>query len=278
MMTISNGNGAVRNTQTVQYNMGVQQDSFSKNIQDQITNAQKQLQEISANQDLTPEEKMKKRQEIQQEITNLNQQLRQHQIEQRKEQQSKIASEKENNKNSQKTDTQKQQTGLSSTSMEAMISADSSIKQARVQGSVATQMEDRAGVLKTEIKLDGSRGGDTSAKEAELAEVEQKAENATNSQLNTLAEANRTMAEATETDSADDKVKTESADGKTEKEGNEAQQAGEISDNGKEDTDVKDVKDVSQSPGVSAAAESMATETAETDSRPTAKKHIDIYL
>ncbi len=35
---------------------------------------------------------MKKRQEIQQEITNLNQQLRQHQIEQRKEQQSKNSS------------------------------------------------------------------------------------------------------------------------------------------------------------------------------------------
>ena len=35
---------------------------------------------------------MKKRQEIQQEITNLNQQLRQHQIEQRKEQQSKKSS------------------------------------------------------------------------------------------------------------------------------------------------------------------------------------------
>ena len=35
---------------------------------------------------------MKKRQEIQQEINNLNQQLRQHQIEQRKEQQSKNSS------------------------------------------------------------------------------------------------------------------------------------------------------------------------------------------
>ena len=58
-------------------------DSVSKNIQNQISNAQKQLQELSANKDMSIEEKMKKRQEIQQQIADLNNQLRQHQIEQR---------------------------------------------------------------------------------------------------------------------------------------------------------------------------------------------------
>ena len=67
-------------------------DSVSKNIQNQIANAQQKLQDLSSNEELSLEDKMKKRQEIQQEITNLNQQLRQHQIEQRKEQQSKKSS------------------------------------------------------------------------------------------------------------------------------------------------------------------------------------------
>ena len=66
-----------------------QLDSVSKNIQNQIANAQKKLQELSSNEGLSIEDKMKKRQEIQQEINNLNQQLRQHQVEQIKEQQTK---------------------------------------------------------------------------------------------------------------------------------------------------------------------------------------------
>ena len=190
-MTINGISGA--NTQAAQIGMNQAMDSYSKNIQNQIANAQKQLQELSSNEEMTLEEKMKKRQEIQQQISDLNMQLRQHQIEQRKEQQSKGASmddmlggnrtaAKSGNKGS----------GLSQASMQAMISADSSMKQAKVQGSVATQMQGRANVLKAEIKQSGS----TEAKEAELADLEQKAVNATASQMNTLAEANKAVSEA----------------------------------------------------------------------------------
>ena len=86
-MRINGLNGA--NTPVGGMNMTKATDSVSKNIQNQIANAQKQLQELSANKDMSIEEKMKKRQEIQQQITDLNNQLRQHQIEQRKEQQEK---------------------------------------------------------------------------------------------------------------------------------------------------------------------------------------------
>ena len=84
-MRINSINGT--NTQTGTIGMAQANDSVSKNIQNQIANAQKKLQELSSNEELSIEDKMKKRQEIQQEINNLNQQLRQHQIEQRKEQQ-----------------------------------------------------------------------------------------------------------------------------------------------------------------------------------------------
>ena len=206
-MTINGISGA--NTQAAQIGMNQAMDSYSKNIQNQIANAQKQLQELSSNEEMTLEEKMKKRQEI-----------RQHQIEQRKEQQSKGASmddmlggnrtaAKSGNKGS----------GLSQASMQAMISTDSSMKQAKVQGSVATQMQGRANVLKAEIKQSGS----TEAKEAELADLEQKAVNATASQMNTLAEANKAVSEAaaaerTEKKTSDAKEEKEAqAEGKTEK-------------------------------------------------------------
>ena len=47
-------------------------DSVSKNLRNQIANAQKRLQELGKNEEMPLEEKMKKRQEIQKEIANLN--------------------------------------------------------------------------------------------------------------------------------------------------------------------------------------------------------------
>ena len=174
-MRINGLNGA--NTPVGGMNMTKATDSVSKNIQNQIANAQKQLQELSANKDMSIEEKMKKRQEIQQQITDLNNQLRQHQIEQRKEQQAKKSSMDDMLGGSKKTAPKagKQSTGLSQASMKAMISADSAMAQAQVQGSVATKMEGRAGVLEAEIKLDQARGDDVEKKKEELAEVQQKA-------------------------------------------------------------------------------------------------------
>ena len=202
-MTINGING--ENTQMGQMGMNRATDSYSRNIQNQITNAQKQLQELSSNEDMTLEEKMKKRQEIQQQISDLNMQLRQHQMEQRRaamggqgKQQTKGSSMggllggtgKAGSKSA----------GLSQASMTAMISADSAIKQAKVQGSVATKMEGRSGVLQSEIKMDQAIGGNTQKKEEELAEVEQKAQAAVSSQFSTLADANRTMEEAAKED------------------------------------------------------------------------------
>lgn len=248
---------------------GLQNDSVSKNIQNQITNAQKQLQEISSNQEMTLEEKMKKRQEIQQEITNLNQQLRQHQIEQRKERQSKSSS--GDDMSGGKLSTGKsgnKENGLSKASMRAMISADSSIKQAQVQGNVATRMEGRAGVLKAEIK---QGGGDIEAKEAELAEAEQKAMSATASQMSTLANANQAMEEAAKADQGS----------RTDETGAESK-AGEINHNGQksdetsaDETDGTGIQIASQTQKDSAAVELPAENAAV---QTNACTHVDIRL
>ena len=50
-MTINGISGA--NTQAAQIGMNQAMDSYSKNIQNQIANAQKQLQELSSNEEMT---------------------------------------------------------------------------------------------------------------------------------------------------------------------------------------------------------------------------------
>ena len=120
------------NTQTGTMGMTQGNDSVSKNIQNQIANAQQKLQDLSSNEEMSLEDKMKKRQEIQQEINNLNQQLRQHQIEQRKEQQSKNSSSMDDMVAGTSNTSKKKDTGLSQASMQAMISADSSMKRSIV--------------------------------------------------------------------------------------------------------------------------------------------------
>lgn len=181
-----------------------QADSVSKNIQRQIANKQKELQNLSSNQDMDMETKGKKRQEIMQEINDLNNQLRQRQIEQRQEA---ANARKAQGTGASITDligggghgakSGAQGAGLSQINMRAMVSADSAMAQAKVQGSVAKSMENRAGVLKAEIKQDTGRT-DVEAKKKELAEVEQKMEGAAASQISTLSKASKEMEEARE--------------------------------------------------------------------------------
>lgn len=242
MMTIGSVTGTNDNMQAGCYGMNMQTDSVSKNIQNQIANAQKALQELSSNEDMTLEEKMKKRQEIQQEITALNQQLRQHQTHQRKEQQYRGKSDmtgvsrkaaKSGNK----------EIGLSQASMQAMISADSSMKQAKVQGSMAAQMEGKAGVLESEIKMDKGRGAGTEKKEEELADLKAKAQAATASQISTLADAGRVMEEAAKADQASEPA--ESRNNKADKKAESEEKADGITEGTTNSSENNEINSVS---------------------------------
>ena len=217
MMKINGFNGT--NTQTGAMGMAQANDSVSKNIQNQIANAQ-------------------------QEINNLNQQLRQHQIEQRKEQQSKKSSMDDIVAGTKNTSAKKG-TGLSQAGMWAMISADSSMKQAKVQGSMATQMEGRAGVLESEIKQDAGKGN-TEKKEEELADLQSKAQSATAAQMSSLSDANKSMEEAAKADNRTDAAETKK---------NQTQKAENTQENVDTTTDASDNADIK-------------TETAETIKNP----------
>lgn len=217
---IMNGISGV-NAQAGQVGMNQATDSYSRNLQKQIADAQKQLQELSSNEQMTPEEKMKKRQEIQQRINDLNLQLRQHQMEQRKEkQQTKGPSMDDLTGGTGRAGRARaggKGTGFSQAGMAAMISADQSLKQAEVQGNVAAGMEGRAGVLEAEIK--NNHGADVKKKQEELADVRQKAQTAEASQLDRLSDANRAAKEAAEADSGTEKEERTGKTGKTDKTG-----------------------------------------------------------
>lgn len=231
-MNVNGINGNSTGVQAFQMKMNQSTDAVSKNLQNQIANAQKQMQELGENKEMSLEEKMKKRQEIQQQISDLQNQLRQHQIEQRKENQQKSGSSMDDmlGGNRQAAKAKKGGTGMSSASMQAIISADSSMHQVKVQGAVKSEMEGKAGVLESEIKLDEARGGDTTKKREELAEVEAKAQDITASQMEILSETEKDLKEAAEAGreaekKVDKKDKTEGKD-KTDK---SEQKLGEVS-------------------------------------------------
>ena len=191
------------NMQAGQMGLHQEDDMISKNLKKQIDNLQKELQELSANTQLGGEEKMKKRQEIQKQISDLNVQLRQHQIELRKEKQQEKASSDdifESASMEGKTKASDKGNGMTQASMEAMISADVSMKQAAKQGSVATKMEGRARVLEMEISLDSARGGNVDVKKEELENAKQRAADASAAQISTLGKANKAMKEAADSE------------------------------------------------------------------------------
>lgn len=215
-MTINGISGTGYGMQAGSMGLNRQTDVESRRLQNQIANAQKQLQELAANEELSVEEKSKKRQEIQQEITNLTQQLSLHQMEQRKKQRSEGTAmddmlggnDQMRGKRDKAGNTGTQ--GMSGATMEALISADVSMGQVQVQAGVKSSLEGRAGVLKAEIKQDTALGVgvNTEAKEAALADIEDKVDDVTSAQMSALSDINGKLEEAAKEDG-----RTEQTDG-----------------------------------------------------------------
>lgn len=190
----SNGIGAGQ-AGSIGQNDNTQTDAYTKDLQRQIALDQQKLQEISSNGDLSMEDKMKKRQEIQKEIALLQQQLRQHQIEVRREQQQQGSS-IDDMVAKRQDDPNTETAGLSQNSMKAMISADNSVKQSDAQKSVATSLKGKKDVLIQEAKMDAARGGSTEKKEAAIESLSQKEQQAATMQQKTLSEAVDSMQKA----------------------------------------------------------------------------------
>ena len=89
--------------------------------------------------------------------------------------------------------------GLSEKKMKAIVSADSSVKQAGRQGIVIVRIRDGIVILKGEIKQDTARGTDTEKKQEELEKLEKREQRAMENQFSILGEANRSVKSAAHT-------------------------------------------------------------------------------
>jgi len=255
-------------------------DSKSKNIQNEITDIQQQMQKLSSKEELSVNEKTAERKKLQREISNLNTELKQHQEELSKSQKREIMmaelqedskTEKEEKpedkmqtkesspdktdgvkgngqeshqgtviakntdgivilkedinrdekpgastekKQTEETDGTKEEdiagndtkpinsdmdTGLSRKKMHDIVSADSSLQQAGLQGTVITRIRGGIVILRGEMKQDERLGTDTEKKQDELEKLEKKEQRAMAFQFSVLGEANDTMKPAAKT-------------------------------------------------------------------------------
>lgn len=257
-------------------------DQKSKNIQNEITNTQQQMQKLSSEEELSANEKTNERKKLQQELSSLNTELKQHQEELRRsykreimmaelqedirpakedESEDKTKTEKTsdntadeksqpageqqtpqpgtvitqnsdgvvvlkealNMDNPRAADTENKQApesraeeifteeetiptdndtaadaGLSGKEMQGMVSANSSLQQTGLQGTIITKTSDGIAILKGEIKQDEKRDVDTERKQAELEKLEKQEQRAMYFQFSLLGEANKAMKAAAE--------------------------------------------------------------------------------
>lgn len=206
-MKINGTNGASISASAIGMDVGIggQTDPMVKDLQRQIEDLKNQMKELSSNSEMSPEMKSKKRQDLQKQISDLEVQLRQRQMEVKREEamekrQKNYSMDEMLGTKQQAKKSGKESTGLSAGSMEAMISADASVKQADVHGSIAKKMEGKAGVLEAEIKQDSAMSCAPEGKEEALAEAQAKAYEASSAQLGALAQANKAVKEAAEAD------------------------------------------------------------------------------
>lgn len=255
-MKIENGNNVNIGSQK---RMMQDTDTTTRSIQNQIQRKQQELQKLAENKDMDMEQKMERRKEIQQEITDLERQLRQYQMEKRMEQQKEISSveNKPSERSNVHTKPQEQEiASFSQEGMQALLSAGSSIKQAGIHKKVAREMEGRAAVLQSEIKLDAGRKRSTEAKQEELAKVEQTAENATASQFRALKDANETIDKAGESEAEHNRVAgnqdVEKDSKKTDKNAEKDISEKKADPNQKEDVGAEDTMDLQKAKDISA--------------------------
>ena len=114
--------------------------------------------------------------------------------------------------------TTKNKSGMSAASMQAMISADISMEQAKTQGAVRTEMKGKANVLRSEIEQDGNLGGDTQKKEEALAAMEDKIQSLDVKQMNDLSDIQKDLQEASKAEAEEKRAKEKAEASETTKE------------------------------------------------------------
>jgi len=136
---------------------------------------------------------------------------------------------------------------ISSIMSQSLISAGNAMKMAEIRQGFNKEMENRADVINTEIKLDGGRGADTRKKEEELEKTEEKASKVNAEAVNFLSEINNELqsaankeqeearAEKKQAEKISEKRKTEKEERAKRLEKMEEKNSGETSNNGSDE-------------------------------------------
>lgn len=240
----------------VQAGMPQGNDAISKSIQSRIQSKEQEIQKLAENENLSSEEKMKKRQEIQKEINELNKQLRQHQMDMRRQQQQERPDSMDKMLGDNNSGVSKDGM-LSQASMKAMVSADSSMKQVRAQESTATKLEGDARNLKAEIRTDLQRGDSVEGKKEALQDLEERVSNIRASEIGILSDAVSEMKDAKEEENAVSREEGKKTDEKENTSKAEEKDAGEVKAAG-EDEKAADaaVRSIPDNDGAAEKAES----------------------
>lgn len=175
-------------------------DPVIKNAQSQIDELRKQLQQLAENEEMDPKTKTEKKQQIQQQISDLNAQIRQRQAEIRKEKQ---ASKENPQRTAAEAETKKENAkagGFSTASASALISASNALGTADALSSLHSKLKGRARELSAEIEIDKGRGADITAKQNELDKVNKGVKNTAAAHAEVLGEADDALKNAAESD------------------------------------------------------------------------------
>lgn len=180
-------------------------DAISKSIENEISDAQRRRQQVSK-QDLSADEKVKKRRELQQEISRLNNQLRQRQAETRKEQnKEKVAKERDaenvriddekkaQNAASKKDETKEKEAEGKTVKMQdakkgnineqTVVSAEDAISRSRLHSRVVSGIRNDIKILEGEIRQDKARGENVDDKKEQLDKNRNRLRSASSAEL-----------------------------------------------------------------------------------------------
>jgi hypothetical protein len=176
-------------------------DSVIANLQKQIEMVQKQLDGVMSNKNLGPKEQLEKQKQLQAELQDLIQQVAQRQIEIQKEQTEKVKEAAE----SQQTQVVQDQYTKGVEEMN-FVNLASSLKEVKIHSTIRTEMKGKSKILESEIKLDASRGVDTTAKQEDLRKINSNLKKIDNKIKETLIETNEELKKARTEDKTTDRI------------------------------------------------------------------------
>jgi len=125
---------------------------------------------------------------------------------------------------------------LSNVMSKSLISAGNSMQMARIQHGIKQKMDNEAGVLNAEIKLDGGRGGDVKKKKEELKEAEEKAAEMNAATADTLSDMNKDIRKAAEKDLEESRLQKKQAEKAAERRAAKEEQEKRIAEAARRDT------------------------------------------